>query len=74
MLESIKGWKTILFNIIMTVVMLISVWGGFGDAPAPTGEDIQSAIDQLDAAIAAIWGIGNLILRAITNTSIFKRE
>ena len=68
----LKGYRTIIFNVIMTVFMLINVWSP--DTELPSGEDVKGALDNLDLALAFFWGLGNIILRAITDTPIFKKE
>jgi len=68
----LKGYKTIIFNAIMTIIMVMNLWGQGGDLP--DAESVSSALDAVDAALAAVWGIGNAILRAITDTPIFKSK
>jgi len=72
MLEKIKGFKTIAFNIIMSVIMMLTLWSPESDLP--TGDQVQGALTGLEEALTLIWGVGNLILRAVTNSSIFKKE
>ena len=67
-----KGYKTIIFNTLMTVVAVVKALNP--DTEAPSAEDLQAAVDSVDAAIAAVWGIGNVILRAITNSPIFNKD
>ena len=68
----LKGYRTIIFNVIMTLFMFINLWSP--STELPSGEDVKSAIENLDLAIAFFWGLGNVILRAITDTAIFKKE
>ena len=68
----LKGYRTIIFNVIMTAFMLINVWSP--STELPSGEDVKGALDNLDLALAFFWGLGNIILRAITDTPIFKKE
>lgn len=72
MLEKLKGYRTILFNAIMTVLMFIQLWNP--GAELPTGPEVTEGLIQVETALAFIWGLGNIILRAITNTPIFKKE
>lgn len=68
----LKGYKTIIFNVIMTVVMILSLWNPGSEVP--DAATVGNTLDVLDAAIAAIWGLGNGLLRAVTTTPIFKKE
>lgn len=71
-MEKFKGYRTVLFNIVMAVVMITKSLNP--DMESPSAEEVQQAVDMLDAAIAAVWGIGNVVLRAITTSPIFKKE
>jgi hypothetical protein len=33
---------------------------------------VTGAVNALDAALTAVWGVGNLILRAVTDSPVFK--
>ncbi len=57
-----KGWKTILFNGVMLVVGLT------GAAVSP--EQVNEVVE----GFMAIWAVGNVILRAVTDSPIFKKE
>lgn len=61
-MPNIKGWRTIAFN----AVMLIAVLVGLNWSP--------ETVDKYIEAGAIVWGAGNAVLRAVTNTSIFKKE
>ena len=65
-----KGYKTIAFNILMSVIAIVSLWNP--DAELPDAATVQSGLDATETAIVSVWGIGNLILRAVTNSPIFK--
>jgi hypothetical protein len=68
----LKGYRTIIFNVIMTGVMILKMWQP--EAEVPGAEEIGGALDAIDAALVAAWGVGNMIFRAITNTAIGKPE
>ena len=72
MLTNLKGYRTIIFNLMMTLFMIISIWNPA--AELPNQQDVMVGFDQVEAAIAFIWGLGNMILRAITDTPIFTKE
>ncbi len=66
----LKGYKTIVFNVIMTVTMIAKTWG------IDLGIDVTEAGAQIDAvekALMVIWGVGNMWLRAVTDSPIFKK-
>lgn len=67
-----KGYRTILFNIVMTFLAAVTIVAP--DADLPTADDVQSTLGAVETAIVAVWGIGNMILRAITTSPIFKKE
>lgn len=69
-----KGWKTVTFNAVMTIVMVLSLWNPGEAENLPSKDEVQGLLDQADALLAGLWGVGNVILRAMTNTSIFRRE
>ncbi len=58
-----KGYRTIAFNTIMLVVSIFGI-------SAVSPEQITAAV----TAGATIWTLGNVILRAITNSPMFKAE
>ena len=68
-MSKLKGYRTVLFNIVMAATAVANQFGAEIDAPALVG-----GLDALDAAIAGIWAGGNLALRAITDTPIFRKE
>lgn len=67
-----KGYRTIIFNVIMTALMVLSVFNP--EAETPSEAEVGNAIDAVEGAIAAVWGVGNVILRAITTTKIGSKE
>ncbi len=71
-MSSLKGFRTVIFNIIMGAIMVIRAFNP--EAELPDEVAVQGAVDAVDAAISSVWLVGNLILRAITDSSIFKKE
>ena len=57
-----KGFKTIGFN----AIMLLGALTGAAWSPELVNEWLN--------AFAILWGAGNMILRAVTNTPIFRKE
>ncbi len=69
-----KGFKTVIFNVIMSAVMLVSMWNQESASSLPSAIEVSGLMDQAETWITAVWGIGNVILRAVTSTVIFKKE
>lgn len=69
-----KGYKTVAFNVIMSAIMLISMWNPESASSLPGASEVSGLMDQAEAWITAVWGIGNVILRAVTSTAIFQKE
>ena len=63
-MEKFNGLKTQLFNLVMAVTMILSVYNP--DAELPTAEAVHSALDGLQVAIAIVWGVGVAIFRAVS--------
>ena len=62
----LKKYKGIIFNVIMALVMAGSMAGVFGpENPAPTDDQLNVVFDQVDAAVTAVWTVGNAILLAV---------
>lgn len=68
----LKGYRTIIFNVIMSGIMVVKLWNP--EAEMPDAASIDAAIGHADAAIAAFWGLGNMVLRSITNTPMGKKD
>jgi len=67
-----KGYKTIVFNVIMAALAALRILAP--ESVLPSDVDVNAALDAVDAALAAVLVIGNLILRAFTSTKIGKKE
>lgn len=66
-----KGYKTVVFNIVMGAVMLVRALSP--DVELPSEDQVNSAFDAVEAGLTAIWTVGNLLLRAITDSPIFNK-
>jgi len=67
-----KGYRTIAFNAVMAIVAMATIFSP--DAEVPTADQVQSAVNGVEAAVVGVWTVGNMILRAITSSPIFKKE
>lgn len=72
-MKFLAGWKTIAFNVLMASVLVLNQFNAFGVDTPPTEDQVQTGLDQIDQGAAALLVIGNMILRAITNTTMFKK-
>jgi len=67
-----KGYRTIIFNVIMAALAAIRILAP--ESVLPSDIDVNAALEAVDAALAAVLVIGNLILRAFTDSKIGKKE
>lgn len=70
MSNKLKGWKTVLFNILMLIAFLGNQWG------FETGLDEESInvfISNLDAVIGFVTVVGNILLRHVTDSPVGYR-
>ena len=68
----LKGYRTVILTVVMTSLL---VWRQFDpNSPEVSEEQLGSAFDAVEAALVAVWGLGALILRAVTDTPIGEGE
>jgi len=67
-----KGYKTVAFNVLMSLVTIITMFNPGSELP--DAETVQGGINAVEAAVVAVWTVGNLILRAVTDSPIFKKD
>ena len=67
-----SGYKTVIFNVVMGGIMLVRALSP--DAELPGEAAVSSAVDAFEVGLTAVWGVGNLILRAITSSPIFGKS
>ena len=71
MLELVKGYKTVVFNVLIGLVM---VWKAVSpESELPTPEMLNGLLDTLYASLEAILVVGNIVLRAVTDTAIGRK-
>lgn len=68
----LKGYRTIIFNLIMTAIMALSLW--MPQQHFPDATVVNIFLDHLQEVAIAVWSAGNFILRFITTTPVFKKE
>lgn len=69
-MDKLKGYRTIVFNIIMAASTLMTIF--FGVDVSDDATKLKEGIDLLLEGLTVVWGVGNVWLRAITNSPIFK--
>jgi hypothetical protein len=67
----LKGYRTVIFNVIMAGLLVLR--GIFPDAELPDETAINTMLDGLLGSVEVITIIGNLILRAFTTTPIGQK-
>jgi H+/gluconate symporter-like permease len=70
MLEAIKGYKTVVFNVLMALATITALLTG--TKVENEAIQIQNGIDLLLQGLAVVWAAGSIWLRAITDSPIFK--
>ena len=70
-MDSIKGFRTIAFNVSMTIGMLITVWTGIDTSEQVA--QVQDGINSILTGIISVWLIGSVWLRVLTDSPIFKK-
>lgn len=71
MIDSLKGYRTVIFNVIVGLLM---VWRAVapGDE-VPTEGMINTLIDSLFNALDAFLVVGNIVLRKLTDTPLGRK-
>ena len=71
MLELVKGYKTVVFNVLIGLLM---VWKAVSpESELPTPDMLNGLLDSLYASLEAILVVGNIVLRAVTNTAVGRK-
>lgn len=71
-MKKLKGYRTILFQIVMAGVTIAHL--RYPELMVPEEAAVQEGVDTVLAGIATLWGAGNVVLRFITNTPVGKKE
>lgn len=62
-----KGYKTVVFNSIITIMPAI-------DFLVANGKMLAPLLGPYGAGVVSVLGVANLILRAVTKTPVFKKS
>ena len=69
-MEALRGWRTVMFNVIMAAAMCVTLLTG-----TATEDDVivlKQGVEHIIEGVIAVWTVGNLWLRAVTDTPIFQ--
>lgn len=72
MLDFIKGKKTVIINGL--VVVLVAIGYLFPESVLPSPESLSQTFDLSVNAAVGVLAVINLVLRAVTTTSVFNKE
>lgn len=71
MLDSLKGYRTVIFNVIMGLLL---IWRSVAPGDEiPTDSQVQTLVDSVFSALDAILVVGNILLRKVTDTPVFNK-
>jgi hypothetical protein len=73
-MKNVKGYRTVLFNVAVLAVGTVALLNPDVASELPDEQQIKDGVDATVAAIVFIAGVGNLLLRTITNTPIFRKD
>lgn len=65
-----KGYRTIVFNSIMAVIMLLSTFGVIAPSESPEASTVNAVLDNLDALIGTVTILVNFVLRFMTSSKV----
>ena len=69
-MDKIKGYRTIVFSVIMAVSTLMTIF--FGVDVSADATKLKDGFDMVLQGLVTVWGIGSIWLRIITDSPIFK--
>jgi len=67
-----KGFKTVIFNATMGLIAIWKIY--FPEQQMPVEAEVQQAVDVFWEIFSAVAVAGNIALRAVTKTPIFRKE
>lgn len=67
-----KGYKTIAFNVLMAAITVLAAI--YPEAVLPEAAQVEGVIEAVFAGIAGVITVGNMLLRAVTNTAVGQKE
>jgi hypothetical protein len=70
-MEALKGYKTAIFNVVMPLLLMYASFNPGSDTPDAAA--VHQGLTAIESAITIIWAAGNWVLRAFSNTTMFKK-
>lgn len=74
MFEKMKGYRTVAFNTVMAIAMVLSATGVLQPEQVPGAEALNAFFDNLDAVIGGVAAVVNVWLRFRTDTPVGEKE
>lgn len=74
MLSQLKGYRTVIVNVVVAVMGILVAFGVIPAAESVSPEVVGTNVDAFIGAIATIFGIVNVILRVFTNTPVGSKS
>ncbi len=68
----LTGYKTVAFNAVMAIVAIWKIY--FPEQEMPGEMEVERAVDTFWQIFSTVMVAGNVGLRAVTKTPIFKKE
>lgn len=69
-MDKLKGYRTIIFSVIMAISTLMTIF--FGVDVSADATKLKDGFDMVLQGLITVWGIGSVWLRMITNSPVFK--
>lgn len=67
-----KGYKTIVFNLVMALIAIVKALNP--DAETPDAGTVSTGVDQFLVGLGTVWAFGSIVIRTVTHSPIFNRE
>lgn len=72
--KMLKGYRTMIFNVTMSLAMILSATGVIAPEQVPGQEAVNTFLDNLSVVLGGVTVVINMILRAVTNTPLGRKE
>lgn len=72
-LESLKGYKTVIVNVIIALIGVLTATGVIPLVDALSAEEVSQHVEALFGAFAVIGAVVNIAIRMFTNTAVGKK-
>jgi hypothetical protein len=61
-----KGWRTVIFNALMGIIAMLGALGVIEGTDVPDAGAVNAFLDHIEAVVAFVTPLGNVLLRLIT--------